>query len=96
MAAAGPQVLLSAQAQTLGLPIEGEDCSLVAPRVPLSLQHLLGRVALAAWPGTGLGMIGVLHMLWPLPSEIVNWMVLVGIVLFVCLMSSWVILRPQA
>ena len=35
--------------------------------------------------GYGPGMSRVLHMLWPLPSEIVNWMVLVGIVLFVCL-----------
>lgn len=89
-------MFLSSQAQTLGLPVKGEGCSLVARRVPLPLQHLLGRVALAAWPGTGLGTSRVLHMLWPLPSETVNWMVLVGIVLFVCLMSSWVILRPQA
>lgn len=56
---------------------------MIAAWLHLESPCLCSTCWVAAWLGTGPGMSGVLHTLWPLPSEIVDWMVLVGIVLFI-------------
>ena len=80
MAATGAAGATCCAAPDSGAARRGEK---IAALLHLESPCLCSTCWVAVWLGTGPGMSGVLHTLWPLPSEIVNWMVLVGIVLFV-------------